>query len=82
MVERAHVELVGFESPCQGKLRPSAEIDIYPIHPATNIDSETPKNTKYDSGLFPVKVSCPKPNWKIEFDGFETNFRAKLNVKN
>ena len=32
-VERDHVELVGFESSCHGKLRPSVEIDIYPTHP-------------------------------------------------
>ena len=25
VVERAHLELVGFESPCQGKLRPSVQ---------------------------------------------------------
>ena len=75
MVERAHLELVGFESPCQGKLRPSAEIDIYPI------PMLTVKIQKYDSGLFPVKVSCPKPNWKIEFDGFRTKFSAKINVQ-
>ena len=47
--EGAHVELVEFESSCQSKLRPFAEIDIYPIHPPRPI--LTVKKEKHDSGL-------------------------------
>ena len=77
--EGARVELVEFESSCQGKLRPSAEIDIYPIHPPQPIVL-TIKVQKHDSGsnIIFSKVRCPKPNWKIGFDALQTKFTAKL----